>query len=116
MKAFVHRDYGSIVGAYWAPSNSGWSYQDSAAAFLAVDGRALVYEYRESTRFDKYANGGRGGFVPNGLERFGTVAEAAERGLSLCPDIRQALQAAIDAAIKPEPELPAIFDDYGNEQ
>jgi hypothetical protein len=116
MEACIHLDYGRVVGAYWSPVNSGLAYQSSAAAFLGVDGRALVYAYREATIFDKYANGGRGGFVPNGLERVGTLAEAAERGLSLCPNIRQALQDAIDAAIKPRPATSVIIDDWGNEQ
>ena len=32
MKAFVARDFGRIVGAYWAPANSGFGYAEAAEA------------------------------------------------------------------------------------
>lgn len=116
MKAFVHRDYGRIVGAYWAPENSGFSYPQTAEAFLSVDGRGLVFGWRDVTRLDRHANGGRGALVVIGREHTGNLQPSVDGAAMIDQTIRKALQDALDAAIlasKPT-HIPPTGDDWGN--
>lgn len=100
MRAFVSRDFGRICGAYWAPANSGFGYADAAEAALDADGVARVFAWRDITRLNRYANGGRGGFEVIGREHTGSTAEEVERGKTLDPSIRAELEAAIIAAMQ----------------
>lgn len=112
---FLHRDYGRIVGAYWSPKNSGFSYPQTAEAYLSADGIALVYAWRVVEQYDRHANGGRGGMVIVGREHSGTTAQDIERGKSIDPVIRQELQDALDRALQAKPAgIQPTGDDWGN--
>lgn len=91
MRAVIHREFGKIVGAYWVDECVGFGYQEQAEAFLGIDGIARVYAFCDVTN-------SKGRII--GREHCGSVAEHIERGKSLDPDIRQALETEIIAAMQ----------------
>lgn len=46
MKAYIDREHGKIVGAYWAPESAGFGFASKAAAFLGVDGKAKTMHWQ----------------------------------------------------------------------
>ena len=112
MKAFIARDFGRVVGAWWAPEESGTlGAGEVATAFLGLDGKAVEYTYTEFPRYDK-----RG--------RQYTVRERTGKRPLEDAEIISALQAAIVAAMQAdqrEADARAAYqsaprDEWGNPQ
>lgn len=91
MRAVVHREFGKIVGAYWVDVNVGFGYQEQAESFLGVDGVALVYSFRDVTN-------SKGRVISR--ERCGSISDDIERGKTIDPEIRLALETEIIAAMQ----------------
>jgi len=54
MKAYVARDFGRIVGAYWAPEDAGvFGAGEVAHAFVGLDGSATEYLYSVETTYPR---------------------------------------------------------------
>jgi len=116
MRPFICRDGGSITGAHWAPAGSGFDCQNQATAWLGVDGSCYMYAWRDITRLDRRANGGRGGFVVVGREHSGKSETPVD------PAIRAVLEdALVSAMVADQRDLSARLayqagsrDSYGN--
>ena len=109
MKVFLSRDFGRVVGAYWAPANSGLGYADAAEAALDLAGTARVFAWREVTQFSVAY-----GLRVIGREHTGSLAAEIERGKTLDPAIRAELEAAIIAAMQTDQRAAAARAAYNN--
>ena len=114
MKAFVARDFGRIVGAYWAPANSGFGYAEAAEAALDLAGVARVFAWRDIKRANPHARHPSEMWVVIGRAHTGSTAEEVERGKTLDPAIRAELEAAIIAAMQQDHREAAARAAYDN--
>ena len=115
MKPFVRRNYGSVTCAYWAPADCGLGFVEAAEAALDLDGVARVFAWRDILRQNPHARRPSEMWDVIGREHTGSTADELERGKSLDPAIRVALEAAImDALMAAQRASKVQTDDNGN--
>ena len=89
-KIYINRDYGTVVSAVLAPADAGFGFCEAAIASLDTRGVARVYE--------------RDG------QKAIHAAQEKEWGREMAPELRAALQAAIDEEIAEDIRIRAAKD------